>query len=416
VTRPKETFVIVGANLTGGAAASTLRTEGFEGRIFLIGEELHPPYERPPLSKDYLRGESKAEDALLRPASWYQENDVELMLGTRANRIGPGERAVQVRGGERVPYDRLLVATGGRNRRLPVPGIDMEGVFDLRTLEDADRVRTEAAPGRKAVIVGAGFIGCEVAASLRKLGVEVEVVEVFEAPLVRALGPEIGRVFEGIHRDQGVRFHFGQSVERFYGAGRVEAVLTTHGARIECDFVVVGVGIEPAVDVVEGSGVAIDNGILVDEFCRTNVEGIYSAGDVANHFHPVFGARMRVEHWDNALKQGAAAARNMMGNETTYDDPHWFWSDQYDHNLQSMGHLAGWDELVVRGSMGERSFVAFFLKEGLVRAAVGLNRGKDVRRSAGLISSAAPVDPPLLADEDVDLRKLATTPSPKGGG
>jgi 3-phenylpropionate/trans-cinnamate dioxygenase ferredoxin reductase subunit len=405
VSPSRDAFVIVGANLTGGAAASTLRTEGFDGRVVLIGEEVHPPYERPPLSKDYLRGETKADDALLRPASWYEENGVELLLGAKAT-VDPAARVVELERGGPVQYDKVLVATGGRNRRLRVQGIDLEGVFDLRTIEDADRIRAKASAGRKAVVVGAGFIGCEVAASLRTMGMEVEVVDIFQVPLARALGAEIGKVYEGIHRDQGVRFHFEQTVERLEGDARVEAVVTSRGTRIGCDLVVVGVGIEPALDVVEGTGVALDDGIVVDEFCRTSIEGIYAAGDLANHYHPLFDARMRVEHWDNALKQGAAAARNMMGREAVFDDPHWFWSDQYEHNLQSMGHAADADELVVRGSMEERDFVAFHLKGGVVRAAVGLNRGKDVRRSAGLIRARAQVDAAALKDEDVDLRSL----------
>jgi len=409
-----QTFVIVGANLTGGAAATTLRSDGFEGRVVLIGEELHPPYERPPLSKEYLRGEKKAEDALLQPESWYEENDVELMLGATVTRVDATERSVELVGGGRVSYDKVLVATGGRNRRLEVPGAGLDGVLDLRTIEDSDRIRAEASAGRKAVVVGAGFIGCEVAASLRALGVEVEVVEIFETTLVRALGPEVGGVFEAIHRDQGVRFQFDQSVDRFEGTGRVEAVVTTTGSRIDCDFAVVGVGIEPAAEVVGGSGVSVDNGILVDELCRTRVEGIYAAGDVANHLHPVFGTRMRVEHWDNALKQGAAAARAMMGSEDPFDDLHWFWSDQYEHNLQSMGHLADRDELVVRGSLDDRRFLAFYMKEGTVRGVVGLNTGKDVRRSAGLIRSRARVDPGTLRDEGTDLRALA--PARNAGG
>jgi 3-phenylpropionate/trans-cinnamate dioxygenase ferredoxin reductase subunit len=257
------------------------------------------------------------------------------------------------------------------------------------------------------VVVGAGFIGSEVTASLRQLGVEVEVVEFLELPLLRVVGPEVGRVLADIHRDHGVRFHFSQSVERFEGAGRVEAVVTNTGDRITCDFAVVGVGIEPVTDVVAGTDVAIDNGILVDDHCRTNVEDVFAAGDVANHDHPVFGRRMRVEHYDNALKQGAAVAKNMMGVATVFDDPHWFWSDQYDTNIQYAGFAPQWDELVVRGSMEERNFAAFYLHDGLVRAVVAVNRGKDVRRSMGLIRGAKPVDPASLADEDLDLRTLA---------
>ncbi|MDP8957575.1 MAG: FAD-dependent oxidoreductase [Actinomycetota bacterium] len=414
MTDRRPTFVIVGANLTGGAAVSTLRDHGFHGRIILIGQEQHPPYERPPLSKGYLRGEEPFDDALLRPPNWYGENDVELLLGTTATRVDPGERVVELADGNRIPYDKVLVATGGRNRRLPVPGGEPDGVLYLRTVEDSDALKAEAKPGRKAAVVGAGFIGSEVAASLRTLGVEVEVVEVFDAPLVRVVGPEIGKLYESIHRDHGVRFHFQESVERFEGTTRVEEVITSKGTRIACDLAVVGVGIQPATEVVEGTDVAVENGILVDEFCRTTVDGVFAAGDVANHYHPLFGRRMRVEHWDNALKQGAAAARNMMGRETTFADPHWFWSDQYDFNLQYMGFATAWDEFVVRGSLEDRNFVGFYVKDGVVDAVVGLNRGRDVRRSAGLIQSRQPVDPAVLRDEDGDLKKLAQSLSRQG--
>jgi 3-phenylpropionate/trans-cinnamate dioxygenase ferredoxin reductase subunit len=408
------TLVIVGGNLTGGAAASTLRTEGFDGGVLLVGQEPHLPYERPPLSKGYLRGEEPAEQAFLRPLGWYQENEVELRLGVTATGLDPANHQVELSDGDRIGYDKLLVATGGRNRRLEVPGANLEGIHQLRTLEDADRIKAESVPGRRAVVVGAGFIGCEVAASLRQLGVEVEVVEILGVPLERVLGAEVGRVFEGIHRDAGVRFHLQQSVDQFEGHGRVESVVTSAGHRIECDFAVVGVGIQPNVEWLARSGVELDNGVVVDEFCRTSEEGVYAAGDLANHWHPIFRRRMRVEHWDNALKQGAAAARNMMGKDMPFDDPHWFWSDQYEHNLQSIGFAPEWDDLVVRGSKDERSFVAFYVKEGLVRAAVGLNRGKDVRRSAGLVRAGRPVATPLLRDEDVDLKKLIAELAPEG--
>jgi 3-phenylpropionate/trans-cinnamate dioxygenase ferredoxin reductase subunit len=404
--RPR--FVIVGGNLTGGAAVTTLRTEGFDGAITMIGAEPHPPYERPPLSKEYLRGEKLAEAALLHPAGWYEENDIELLLSRRATSVDSTERQVILDDGESVLYDKLLIATGGRNRRFPTPGRDLEGVHDLRTFEDADRIRNEAITNRRVVIIGAGFIGCEVAASLRTLGLEVDVVEFLELPLVRALGPELGRVYEAIHRDEGVRLHLGQGVERFEGGARVERVATTTGAVVECDFAVVGVGIEPVTDPVQDSGVEIRNGIVVDQFCRTSAPRVFAAGDVANHYHPLFEMEMRVEHWDNALKQGAAAARNMMGAGEPFDDPHWFWSDQYDHNLQFMGWPVGYDELVVRGSLEGRSFTAFYLRDGIVVAAAGLNRGNEVRRSAALIRARVPVEPGLLRDEDVDLRKLAT--------
>jgi 3-phenylpropionate/trans-cinnamate dioxygenase ferredoxin reductase subunit len=412
-----ETFVIVGANSTGGAAATTLRTEGFEGRVVLIGEEPHPPYERPPLSKEYLRGEATAESTLLRPEPWYGDNAVELLLSTRAVGIDVDRQHVRLEDRDAISYDRLLIATGGRNRRLSVPGHDLQGLHDLRTFEDADRIRQEAEryPGGRAVVVGAGFIGCEVAASLAQMGIQVEVVEIFETTLFRVVGAEVGRVFEDIHTEKGVTFHFRQVVERFEGSQRVEAVVTDKGTRIECDFVVVGIGIQPNTEVVDESPVSAENGIVVDQWCRTTNPTVYSAGDVANHYHPVFGRRVRVEHWDNALKQGAAAARSMIADAEgrqpePFDDPHWFWSDQFEHNLQYLGFAPEWDELVVRGSMDERNFVAFYMKDGLVKAAVGVNRGREVRRSAGMIKARRRVDPAQLKDENVDLRSLGKEP------
>jgi 3-phenylpropionate/trans-cinnamate dioxygenase ferredoxin reductase subunit len=403
-------FVIVGGGLAAASAAVTLRDEGFDGAIVLIGDEPHEPYERPPLSKTYLRGETAAADARFLPDGWFDAHDVDLRVGTRVEGIDLDRRRVRLADGTDEDFDRLLVATGGRNRTLPVPGHDLEGVLQLRTLEDADRIRAAAEPGARVVVVGAGFVGCEVAASLRALGLEVDVVEVFETALVRGVGPEVGRVLEGIHRDHGVRFHMGQGVERFMGpaGGRVAEVATDRGTRIGCDLVVVGVGIVPNTEVVRGTAVAVDDGIVVDAACRSSVEGVYAAGDVATHDHPLFG-RLRVEHWDNAIKQGAAAARGMLGSAEPFADPHWFWSDQYDHELQVVGSPVESDELVVRGRLEDRSFLGFYLKDGRVRAAVGLDRGREVRRASALIAAAAPVDPAALRDEDVDLRRLAAT-------
>ncbi len=403
-----ETFVIVGASLAGGGAAATLRQEGFDGRVVLIGAEPQPPYERPPLSKEYLRGESSFDRALVQPPGFYDENGIEARFGVRATRVDAAEKVVELDGGERVAYDRLLVATGGRNRHFPIAGLDLEGVYSLRTVADSDRIRAEITPGRKAVVVGMGFIGSEVAASLRQSGVDVIVVDRNQVPLRRVLGEEVGRVIEEIHRDHGTSMIFEDTVAAFEGAGRVERVTTGRGRRIECDFVVVGLGIEPVTDLLAGTGVEIDNGVVVDEYCRTGVEGIYAAGDVANHYHPVFGRRIRVEHWQNALKQGPAAARNMLEKGEPYDEVPWFWSDQYEHNLQYAGFHIEWDELVVRGSMEERNFVAFYRKRGRILAAVAANRGKDLRRSMPLIKAREPIDAARLCDLDVDLRELAS--------
>jgi 3-phenylpropionate/trans-cinnamate dioxygenase ferredoxin reductase component len=400
-------FVIVGASLAGGSAAATLREEGFDGRIVLIGEERHPPYERPPLSKEYFRGEQPFEDSLVRPLDFYPSNDIETHFGTRATRVDPLDKTVHLSNRDSVVYDKVLIATGSRNRSLPIPGLELGRVYDLRTVEDCDRTRAEIVPGRRAAVVGMGFIGSEIASSLRQLGVEVVVIEGEKVPLYRALGEEIGRVMEHIHRDHGVEMIFEDHVSGFEGAGGVERIVTRSGRQIDCDFAVVGIGVEPVIDVVADSGVEVDNGIVVDEYCRTNVEGIFAAGDVTNHYHPIFEQRMRVEHWNNALKQGAVAARNMMGMATAYDEIHWFWSDQYDYNLQYAGFHKDWDDLVVRGSLGERDFIAFYVKDRRVTAAVGMNRGRDVHRAMELIKARAVVKTKQLRDDDFDLRKLA---------
>jgi 3-phenylpropionate/trans-cinnamate dioxygenase ferredoxin reductase subunit len=397
-------FVVVGANLCGGTVVQTLRQEGFDGRVVLVGEEPELPYERPPLSKEYLRGEQPLDRLFLQPPSWYEQNDVEARLGIRATGVEAAARAVELSDGERLDYDALLLATGGRPRRLP--GEPLERVLYLRAIGDADRIRSQLVAGRRVVVVGAGFIGAEVAASARALGVEVTCLEMLEVPLERALGQEIGRIYAEIHREHGVDLRTGEGVDSIEKTNGGVLVRTTQGAEIEGDAVVVGVGIMPNVELGESAGLKIDNGIVVDEFCRTSVDGIYAAGDVANHFCPVFGRHIRVEHFDNAIKHGSAAAHSMMGGTEAYADPHWFWSDQFEHNLQYAGYAAEWDELVIRGSTEDRSFVAFYLKDGVVLAALGLNRGKEVRRSMKLIRERAKPDPKLLRDDDVDLRKL----------
>ena len=400
-------FVVVGASLAGATAAATLRQDGFDGDLTLIGAEPHPPYERPPLSKQYLRGEAPFEKALVRPVTFYDEHRIETILGVRATRVDPAERVVHLETGRRLPYDKLLIATGVRNRRPPIPGLELPNVFDLRSVTDADALRKQIATGARAAVIGMGFIGCEVAASLRQKGVDVVAIESSATPLFRVLGEEVGAVVAAMHHDHGVETIFDDLVMRFEGQGRVERVTTKHGRRLECDFAVVGVGVEPVVDFLADSGIGIDNGILVDEYCRTTVDGIYAAGDVANHQHPVFARRMRVEHWQNAMQQGAAAARSMLGTGQPYDAIHWFWSDQYDANLQYAGSHRKWDRLVIRGSLDERRFIAFYLNQGRIDAVVALNRGKDVRRAMPLIRSRGLPDPERLKDEDVDLRSLA---------
>ncbi|MGB2712963.1 MAG: FAD-dependent oxidoreductase [Vicinamibacterales bacterium] len=403
-------YVIVGASLAGATAAITLREEGADGTVTLIGAENELPYERPPLSKAYLRGDVPFDKALVRPASFYAEHGIETMFGTRATRIDPSTRMVELEDHRQVPFDALLIATGGRNRRVSIPGADLEGIYGLRTVQDADRIRKEIVAGRRVVVVGMGFIGSEVAASLRQKGLDVVAIDPSKTPLFRVLGEAVGQTIADLHRAHGVRTIFEDTVAAFEGTRRVKHVVTKAGLRLDCDFVVVGIGIEPAVEVLEGSGIPVDNGVVVDEYCQTNVSGVYAAGDVANHYHLIFDRRIRVEHWQNAIKQGAAAARNMLGKRIPYDEVHWFWSDQYEANLQYAGFHTTWEQLVVRGHLDSRSYLACYVNDGRIDAAVGLNRAKDVRRVMPLIKSRRAVDLEQLRDEGVDLRSLQASP------
>jgi 3-phenylpropionate/trans-cinnamate dioxygenase ferredoxin reductase subunit len=368
-------IVIVGAGLTGGSAAKALRKEGYGGELLILGDEPSLPFGRPPLTKGYLRGEEALSGWMAAPLDWYRTQQVEL-LPARVTGLDPHARKVRLESGESIGYARLLLATGGRNRRFDVPGASLAGVHQLRTIAECDGIKRDAKPGSRAVVVGSGFIGSEVAASLRQLGLKVTSVMRGKAPLDAVLGPEVGAVFGAIHRDAGIELVTEDEVVRFQGTSRVERVVTKGGRRIACDLVVVAIGIQPNVELVKGSGVSTRNGILVDESCRTNVAGIFAAGDVANHLHPIFG-RVRVEHYNNAEKHGAAAARSMLGSRAAYRYMHSFWSDQFEHKLEYIGHARKWDRFVVRGSLADRNFVGFYLSAGKLRAAVGLNRGGD---------------------------------------
>ncbi len=359
----RQRIVIVGASVAGATAAGTLRDEGFDGEIHLIGAEPQLPYNRPALSKGYLRGQESFEAQLVKPAGYYADQRIELELGARAATIDAGQRFVELESGERIAYDQLLVATGGRNRTLSVPGADLEGVFQLRTVEECDRIRAATQRGHRAVVMGLGFIGSEVSASLRQLGVEVAAVEGAAVPLARVLGAEIGQVLAGIHREKGVELVLEDSVAAFEGAGRVERVRTKKGRVLDCDMVVAGIGIVPNTDLLAAAGAEVDNGVLVDARCRTSLPDVFAAGDVTNHLHPIFG-RLRVEHWNNGYQQGRAAARSLLGGEQPYDYVHSFWSDQYEHSIQYVGFAASWDRLVFRGRPEGRKFLGFYLEDG----------------------------------------------------
>ena len=403
-----EVFVIVGASMAGGRAAETLRQEGFDGKIVLIGEEPDRPYERPPLSKGVLRGDGADDKIYLRPSEFYAEQAIDLRLGTRGEQLIPGDRTVVLNDGERVRYDKLLIATGAQVRRLNVPGVDLPGIYYLRTVSDARTIREATGKASRVVVIGAGFIGAEVAASCRMRGLAVTVLEVLPVPLQRVLGDQIGTVYAEIHRAHGIDLRLGEGIAEFRGSGRLEEIVTSSGKRIACDVAIVGVGVQPATGWLQGSGLEMQNGIVVDELSQTSQPGVFAAGDVANWWHPILGERLRVEHWDNAQNQGIAAAKSMLGKGEPYAPVPYFWSDQYDLTLQYVGHASGQDEVVFRGQPDPEKLMAFYLRDGRLRAALGVNRFKDVTAARRLIRSGVAVTREQLADEQVDLRKLVT--------
>jgi 3-phenylpropionate/trans-cinnamate dioxygenase ferredoxin reductase subunit len=405
-------FLILGGGIAGGNAAATLRDEGYEGRVVLISAEAEVPFGRPPLSKTYLRSEEPLEDWYVRPPEWYGEHDVERLEATVAA-VDADAHNVVLESGEEIEYEKLLIATGGQNRQIDVPGADLDGIHQLRTVAECEAIKSEASADRRAVVVGMSFIGCEVAASLTQLGVRVTAAFPGTAPLERVLGKEVGGAVGAFHRANGVDLLPYSQVTAFEGSARVEAAVTAGGDRIPCDFAVVGIGIQPQVPNFT-SPLAVDNGILVDELCRASAPDLYAAGDVANHDHPLFG-RVRVEHYNNGEKMGSAAARSMLGSTSPYDYLHTFWSDQYEHKLEYAGHATEWDQFVIRGSLEELKLLGFYLKSGTLLAAVGLDRGGDpeldedseMAASARLVREQARPTAEQLADESVDLWSLA---------
>ncbi len=413
----EQSAVIVGAGVAGGNAAATLRAEGWRGRIVLLGAEPGIPFGRPPLSKTYLRGEEDLSSWYVRPATWYGDHEIEFRAGATAQQVDTALKQVRLATGETLRYDKLILCMGARNRRFDVPGATLPGVFQLRTVAECDAIRQVAQPGARVVVVGMGFIGAEVAASLRQMGLAVSVVLPGEAPLATVLGAEVAATLAAIHREHGVQLVTGEHVASIEGGARVERVLTAKGARLDCDLVVVGIGIAPNTEMLTGSGIALENGILVDERCATNAPDVFAAGDVANVLHPLFG-RTRVEHYNNAEKQGRAVARAALGSPQAYDYVYSFWSDQYEHNLEYVGFARRWERIVVRGSYESRKFLAFYLTQGVLQATFGLNRGGDpeleadseLRACQELIRARTRLSEAALADERVDLHSLIATP------
>ena len=402
----KSTFVIVGAGLAGAKAAETLRSEGFDGRVLLLGEEPVRPYERPPLSKEYLRAEKGFEDAAVHVADFYEAHDIELQTATAVEALDVSSRIVALASGESVGYDALLLATGATPRRLSVPGAELSGVYYLRSLADADVLAQLLRPPSRLVVIGGGWIGCEVAASARQLGCAVTVVEAATSPLERVLGPTPGAIYRDVHVEHGVDWKLRTSVLWLSGRGRVERVHLSDDRVVEADVVVVGIGVDPRHELAKAAGLAIDDGVVTDAQLATSAPGVYAAGDVANTYYRRYARRIRLEHWSAALNQGPVAARNMLGQQVEYASVPYFFSDQYDLGMEYRGFAADADQVVIRGDANERAFLAFFLGSGRVRAVMNVNIWDTGELLDAFVEQMPFVDARALADEGVELASL----------
>ncbi len=398
-----ERIVIVGAGLAGARAAEALRKAGYEGVITLLGDEPERPYLRPPLSKEFLRGDGDRERVYIHAEAFYTEHRIELWRSTPVRSIAPASREVVLDDDRRIAFDRLLIATGSRPRKLEVPGADLPGVLCLRTIADSETLRSAAADAERIVVIGAGWIGSEVAASLRMLDRRIVLITRDAVPLERVLGPEMGAVYRDLYLEHGVDLRLGTSINRIAGTSRVEAVVTTAGEQIATDLVVVGVGAEPRVELAAMAGLAVGNGIEVSEMLETSVPGIFAAGDVAAAWHPFYGQRLRSEHWAAARFQGSAAGPLLLGADVPFDRIPYFYSDQYDLGMEYTGHASPGDLLVIRGSLSDRKFVAFWLADGRVTAGMNVNVRGVAKPIDQLIRSRAIVRADALADPSIPL-------------
>ena len=405
-----KTFAIIGAGQSGGWTAKTLRDEGFEGRIILFGDEPYPPYERPPLSKEVLLGDQPPESTYLWPDGSYDEWNVELQLETRVASISPADHMLSLENGETIAYDRLMVATGGRARPLPVPGADLDGVHLLRAISDTVAIRAGIAAGiskgARVFVVGGGWIGLEVAAAVRKQGAEVTLVEALDQLCGRALTPEFAARLLKIHLGHGVDIRLNTSIDHFEGDGQLARAVLSDGETIECATAVIGIGLIANTELAAEAGLEVDNGIVVDEFGCSSDPDIFAAGDVTNHPNALLGRRIRLESWENAQNQAIAAAKAMLDKGEAYSEIPWFWSDQYDVNIQLVGLPEDCDQTVLRGDPDMPEFIEFYLKNGRIEGAAAMNNPRDLRFSKRLIQAQKVVDPAQLADPAIKLQAI----------
>jgi len=407
-------FIIVGGGLAGAIAAQTLREEGFDGRITLLGQEPHRPYERPPLSKDYLQDKADRDSIFAHPGPWYADHAVELRLGTAVTSLDPAARTVTTATGGQLDYDKLLLTTGSTPRRLSVPGADLDGVHYLRSVDDSERIKAGFAQAHRVAIIGGGWIGLETAAAARNAGLDVTLLEHAELPLLRVLGPETAPIFADLHRDQGVDLRSQVAVAKFTGKnGVVTGVILNNGSRIEADMVLVGVGITPNTQLAAQAGLKIDNGIIVDEHLRTSDVNIFAAGDVANAYNPRLGRHIRVEHWANARRQGATAGKAMLGQDAVDARPSYFFTDQYDLSMEYTGDISpsGYDQVIFRRYPDPRQLIVFWLSEQRVQAGMNINIwdvAEDIER---LVQSPHQANTDDLADPDIPLASVLQRPA-----
>ena len=396
-------IVIIGAGHAAGQAAASLRQAKFEGSITIIGDEAHVPYQRPPPSKQYLAGTQVADKVYLRAEKFYADKDIQLMLDTRATQIDPGTKTINLDNGETIAYEKLLISTGSRPRKLSIEGSDLSGIHYLRTMDDVDGIRADVKPGANLVIVGGGYIGLEVAAVGIELGMNVHVLEMEERILQRVTTPEMSAYYHKLHSDRGVHIHTQTGVTGFSGNGKVENVLCGDES-FAADIVIVGIGIIPNIEIAEEAGIHCDNGIVVDDHCCTSDPDIYAAGDCTNHPNPLMNKRLRLESVPNAMDQARVSTANMLGDDKVYAAIPWFWSDQYELKLQMVGFSADGDSQVLRGDMENHQFAIFYLKDGKVVAADAVNSPKEFMLCKQLVGK--PADPAQLADPETDLKSL----------
>jgi 3-phenylpropionate/trans-cinnamate dioxygenase ferredoxin reductase component len=410
----RSTLAVVGAGLAGAKAAEAAREAGFDGRIVVVGDEPTAPYERPPLSKDILRGEAEPGSSRVHDPGFYDEHAIELVTDP-VTALDPMRRSLELATGAQLDFDTAVLATGATPRRLGVPGSDLAGVHHLRTVDDAVHLREAIRSAGRVAVIGAGWIGSEVAASARQMGADVVLIDPAPVPLRRVLGDEIGAVFRELHADHGVELRLGCGVDRLEGTSGVASVVLSDGRAEPADVVVAGIGVVPRTELADAAlGLRVDEGIVVDERLETNIAGIYASGDVASAWHPHYRRHLRVEHWANALNQGITAGRNAAGGREAYDRLPYFFSDQFDLGLEYVGHHEADDALVVRGDLAGRRFIAFWHRDGAVTAAMSVNVWDVVDDLKALITDRRPVDPALLADPEVDLADVSGTPAQAG--